>query len=164
MDSLDVFRRFAHYNRWMNDKLYAASACLSKDQRNRDMEAFFRSIHGTLNHILLADRVWLGRLEGRPFEVRSLDQVLYAEFATLTQARKQADREIEDMVSMLQLADLDTLINYWSIASSKPNTVSRGLILHHLFNHQTHHRGQVTAMLSQLGHDYGVTDLIALPD
>ncbi|NYT57562.1 damage-inducible protein DinB [Alcaligenaceae bacterium] len=157
-----MYLRFALYNRWMNETLYDVCSRLSEDELKLDMKTFFRSIHGTLNHILLADKVWLGRLTGQPFAVKSLDQVLYADFPPLAQARKQTDIDIEHLVKRLTPEAIAASIDYHSVVAHKQNTATTGLILQHLFNHQTHHRGQITAMLTQLGYDYGVTDLMAM--
>ena len=73
----------AQYNAWMNDKLYAACAALSDDERKRDRGAFFGSIHATLNHLLVADSIWMGRFEGQPFAFKGLDQELHASFDEL---------------------------------------------------------------------------------
>ena len=92
----------ARYNRWMNDKLFGLAATLSDEARKRDSGAFFKSIHGTLNHLLLADRVWLGRFNGltlpnelmAPGGIRSLDQELYADFDDLRRERASTDEEL----------------------------------------------------------------------
>ena len=76
MLALDTFRTMAHYNRWMNERLYAVCAEIPDGERRRDRGAFFKSIHGTLNHLLLGDRLWMGRFLDRPFTVDSLDQEL----------------------------------------------------------------------------------------
>jgi uncharacterized damage-inducible protein DinB/ubiquinone/menaquinone biosynthesis C-methylase UbiE len=164
----ELCRTLAQYNRWMNDKLYAIAASLSDDDRKRDRAAFFKSIHGTLNHLLLGDRVWMGRFAGvdlpadvlGPGDIRSLDQELYADFDELRQERAKTDLAIIAWASSLRGSDLAAPLVYtrrgvryeeplwWSVA--------------HLFNHQTHHRGQVTTLLMQAGNDPGVTDLIAL--
>jgi uncharacterized damage-inducible protein DinB len=157
----------ARYNRWMNDKLYGLAATLSDEARKRDVGAFFKSIHGTFNHLLVADRVWLGRFKGVIVPdgfmgpgIRSLDQELYLDFEDLRRQRALTDDELSAWVSGLtpeQLAAplvfkrrgqrLDTPL-WWAVA--------------HVFNHQTHHRGQITTVLTQLGHDPGVTDLLAM--
>ena len=85
----------AAYNRWMNEKLYAVCATLPDEERKRDRKSFFPSIHATLNHILLGDRVWFGRFIGEPFAVKSLNQELYADFAELRAERERVDHEIE---------------------------------------------------------------------
>ena len=158
----------ARYNRWMNDKVFAVSANLTDEQRKQNCGAFFKSIHGTLNHLLVADRVWMGRFIGAVLEpdeigpggIRSLNQELYEVFEELRQQRKQMDAEIEQWVATLRPEQLAAPLRYlrqgvmwdfplwWSVA--------------HLFNHQTHHRGQVTTLLMQAGQDPGVTDLLAM--
>ena len=105
----DYCRALARYNRWMNEKLYAVASKLTDEERKRDREAFFRSIHGTFNHLLLADRVWMGRLTGvtlhgdwmGPGGIRSLDQELYADFDELHRERAKMDAEIEEWVAVL---------------------------------------------------------------
>ncbi|TFL13603.1 damage-inducible protein DinB [Pusillimonas caeni] len=163
MTDPDMLQVMAGYNRWMNERLYDVCAGMSDEERKRDMKAFFGSIHKTFNHILLADRVWLGRLAAQPFEVHSLDQELYADFQALARERAMTDSEIEDTVSNLSPERLKESITYRSISRRQEATLPCGLILLHMFNHQTHHRGQVTAIMSQLGRDFGVTDLIAFP-
>lgn len=153
----------ARYNRWMNRKIYACCASLPEAERLRDRGAFFKSIHGTLNHLLLADRVWMGRFTAQPFAVRSLDQVLYADFAELRRERVAEDERIVDWISALTEHDVDRELVYTSLVHPQPRRYPLQLALAHFFNHQTHHRGQITTLLSQSGVDVGVTDLIALP-
>lgn len=164
MDSLDMFRKLAAYNRKFNKTVYEVCGRLTEEERRRDMKAFFGSIHATLNHILVADTLWLGRLNGRPTAIRSLDQELHADFSSLARARELTDEDLERTVAGLRPEDIDACITYRSIFADKESTTRRGRILMHVFNHQTHHRGQVTTLLSQLGHDVGVTDFIALAD
>jgi uncharacterized damage-inducible protein DinB len=158
----------ARYNRWMNEKLFAVAARLSDEERKRDRGAFFRSIHGTLNHLLLADRVWMGRFRGvavhgdwlGPGGIRSLDQELHADFTELRAERAKMDAEIEQWARGLTAEALAAPLRY----TRKGTTYDHPLwwSLAHLFNHQTHHRGQVTTLLMQAGQDPGVTDLIAM--
>jgi uncharacterized damage-inducible protein DinB len=163
MDPLEYAKTLADYNRWMNDRIYAACAKLSDEQRKRDAGAFFKSIHGTLNHILLGDRVWLGRFIGVPFSFRSLDQELYAEFAELRAQRSQTDEDIIAWVDSLSGLAFEGQMSYTSVVNPQLRTYPFWLAVTHLFNHQTHHRGQVTTLLMQNGVDPGVTDLIWLP-
>lgn len=153
----------ADHNRWMNEKLYAVCARMSDDERKRDLGAFFRSIHGTFNHLLLVDRLWLGRILGQPFAIESLEQELYTNFDTLTTERSKTDAGIESFVATLESKRLAEPIHYTSFLNKQPVTLPLGLILVHLFHHQTHHRGQITTLISQLGHDFGDTDLIYMP-
>ena len=125
----------AAYNRWMNEKLYAACAELSDEERKLDRHAFFKSIHGTLNHILLADRVWFGRFIGKPFPMRSLDQELYADFADLRAERGSTDQDIEGWTQGLtdeQLADIHPW-EEWVLAASHVGTPAEGEIEGDLF-------------------------------
>jgi uncharacterized damage-inducible protein DinB len=154
----------AAYNRWMNDKLYAACAELSDDERKLDRRSFFKSIHLTLNHILLADRVWFGRFIGKPFKVAGLDQELYPSFVDLRAERAGTDQDIEGWAQGLTDAQLAGKLRYTGIVNPAPRVYDFWVCVTHFFNHQTHHRGQVTALLSQCGKDYGVTDLIMLPE
>lgn len=163
MNTIELFRVQANYNCWMNERLYAVCADIGDAGRRRDLGAFFRSIHGTLNHILLADCVWLGRLTKRPFPVISLGQELYADFVELRAQRAGTDAELAAYVHGLGQDDLAGLVRYTSISSGKASALPRGVVLTHVFNHQTHHRGQVTALISRLGYDIGATDLIRLP-
>lgn len=154
----------ARYNQWMNTNLYDACDALSDDERKAEHGLFFASIHGTLNHLLLADKVWMGRFQDEPFEVSGLDQELFSDFSTLRNARSETDRLILDWTAGLTEAGLSGDLHYRSISKPGERRCPMWIALTHLFNHQTHHRGQITAVLSQLGVDYGVTDLIALPD
>lgn len=162
-DRLHGFHLLTEYNRWMNGQLYAVCTTIPDEERKRDMGAFFRSIHGTFNHLLLADRVWLGRLTGTPYRVDSLAQELYADFEILRQEREKEDRRLTAWVEQLEGRDLDRVISYTSIMNKQPRRFRIELILTHLFHHQTHHRGQVTTLISQLGHDFGETDLAFMP-
>jgi uncharacterized damage-inducible protein DinB len=157
----------ARYNRWMNDKLYGLVATLSDEARKRDCGAFFKSIHGTLNHVLLADRVWLARAKGLPTPdgfmapgIRSLDQELYANFENLRHERTLTDTELSNWISDLTHERLANTLVY--LRGGKKIESPLWWIVAQVFNHQTHHRGQVTTLLSQQGHDFGSTDLFAM--
>jgi len=153
----------ARYNKHMNESLYEACCGLSDEERKSERGLFFNSIHGTFNHILLADRLWLGRFTGEPFQARSLDQELYAAFDSLREARAQTDELIVDWAAGLTEAELGGELLYTSMASPGEKRCPLWLAVTHFFNHQTHHRGQLTAALTQLDIDYGVTDLVNLP-
>ncbi len=163
MISPDYARAMARYNRWMNGNVYAASARLSDAERKRDLKAFFKSLHGTLNHILLGDRAWMGRFTGNAFAARSLDQELYADFAEMTRERGKTDDAIDAMAAALTLDRIAETLTYRRMRDAREVTMPFALALAHFFNHQTHHRGQATTLLMQLGIDPGMTDLIALP-
>ena len=155
----DSLRR---YNRWMNERLYAACAELPDAVRKEDRGAPFRSVHGTLNHLLLADRLWMGRFTGQPFAIRSLDQELYSDFGELRAARAATDDAIDAWVARLTDERLAADFTFTGIVIPETRTMPLWFAAQHFFNHQTHHRGQLTTLLEQLGVDFGMTDLIWL--
>lgn len=157
----------ARYNAWMNGKLYGLVETLGDDERKRDRGAFFKSIHGTLNHLLVADRVWLARFKGVPAAsgfmapgIRALDQELFADFERLRSERQLTDDELSIWVSELTAERLASPLSY--LRAGLKVDVPLWWAVAHVFNHQTHHRGQVTTLLSQQGYDPGVTDLFAM--
>jgi len=175
MDLIAQFTTLAQYNTSMNHAVYDTCASLSDGERKRDLHAFFGSIHRTLNHLLLTDRVQMGRFVGadrmRSFdeaggaiEIRSLDQELYADFATLRREREKTDATIEAWTASNELTAefLAREIEYDAMSAPGRYRVPMWIAVTHFFNHQTHHRGQITTLLSQLGRDPGVTDLMAL--
>lgn len=158
----------ARYNRWMNDKLYGLAEKMSDEARKRDCGAFFRSIHGTFNHLLIADKVWLGRFTGAavpegfmgPDGIRSLDQELHSDFEALRRARTATDEVLSAWVSELTDERLGAPLVF--MRRGQRNETPLWWAVSHVFNHQTHHRGQVTTLFTQLGIDPGVTDLFAM--
>lgn len=163
MNNTNYYITMANYNRWMNQKVYTICAELSDEKRSEDLGAFFKSIDGTLNHILVADRIWLGRFTQNPFAAK-LNQILYPDFAQLRQERDRTDQDILTWAQHLSPEWLAAPFTY-STATTPTKTVTRPawLLVTHFFNHQTHHRGQLTTLLNQLGFDPGVTDLPYLP-
>ena len=163
MQTLDYLKTMCHYNQWMNEKLYAVCETIPDEVRKKDLGAFFRSMHGTLNHLLLADRVWLGRFKNVPFSVQSLDQELYADFATLRRERAKTDAAIHAYIDSLTPEQINGDLHYISLLNPEPRVLPLALALLHFFNHQTHHRGQLTTLMNQTGYDSGVTDLLVMP-
>lgn len=157
----------ARYNVWMNEKLYALAATLSDEERKRDRGAFFKSIHGTFNHLLVADRTWLSRFTGVPAPegfmapgIHSLDQQLYSDFAELRQQRALTDQALSAWVAELTPERLAQPLVF--VRRGKKNESPLWWSVAHVFNHQTHHRGQITTLFTQLGRDPGSTDLVAM--
>ena len=153
-----IWAQYALYNRLANEKLYEACARLSDEERRRDLGAFFTSVHGTLNHLLLGDRIWMTRFEGGSHPSTDLGAILFEEFAALALARAEMDRRIEAFFASPPTGFLEGSLRYVNNAglrSEDPVSV----ILPHFFNHQTHHRAQAHTLLSQLGHDPPVLDL-----
>jgi uncharacterized damage-inducible protein DinB len=141
------FEQFAAYNRWANARLYHAALALSDADYRRDVGAFFKSMHGTLNHLLVADRIWLKRLTGQGEHPDRLDAIIHDDRRALVLARADEDDRIIRYVTSLDEAMLDTLLEY-KTTSGKPFKQKPSDILAHLFNHQTHHRGQAHTILS----------------
>ncbi len=176
MSRIDHIHLMAKYNEWMNAKLHEAAQRLPVEELVADRKAFFTSILGTLNHLAVGDTLWLKRFAAHPANypaldpVRNrpaparLDELLHADIQSLADYRKSLDRIITDWAHSIVDADLDHVLQY---ANTKGAVANRGFysLVMHFFNHQTHHRGQATTLLSQAGVDVGVTDLLALiPD
>lgn len=142
-----LFQRLAAYNIWANGRLYGACARLSEGEYAAPRPSFFGSIHRTLNHLLVADRFWLARLEGITPPDLALDAELHATLPDLRVARDAEDGRIFDYVAALDEDDLEAEVAYRN-TRGEPFTHARSLLLQHLFNHHTHHRGQVHDMLS----------------
>ena len=153
------FQAFAAYNAWANGRLYAAAANLTPEEFRRDTGAFFSSMQGTLNHILVADRIWMKRFTGEGDHPPRLDATIHEAFGALHVARKVEDARILDYVDNLAEEELAGRFTYVSLTDVR--TISQHLApaLAHFFNHQTHHRGQAHGILSMLGKETPVLDL-----
>ena len=149
---LQQYRVMAAYNRQMNRQFYTACAELGEAELKQDRSVFFKSIHGTLNHLLLVDRLWLGGFTGNPVAFGTLDEELYADFDELRAERERTDEDILAWADTLTMEKLEAPFNE-HLAFPVWLTVT------HFFNHQAHHRGQLSALLGQCGLDYGVTDI-----
>jgi uncharacterized damage-inducible protein DinB len=154
------FSMMAAYNRWANQKIYEAASELSGEEFLRDMGAFFTSVMGTLNHLLVTDRIWMKRFTGEGDAPAGLDTILFADHPSLYKARRAQDARIVEWIDGLTAKDLAGRFTYITVTDMR--TVSQRLApaLAHLFNHQTHHRGQVHAMLTGLGKPSLSLDLI----
>lgn len=157
-------RLMATYNHWMNQKLYAACAGLTDQERKADKGAFFKSLHSTLNHILWGDRAWMSRFTQTEYVMPPINQDLYDDFEELRRQREAMDQMILDWSKNVSDQWLATPMTWTSKLYKKTLTQPTWALVAHLFNHQTHHRGQVTALLSQCGVDPGITDLPMLPE
>jgi uncharacterized damage-inducible protein DinB len=144
------FSMIARYNAWANARLYAMAGTLPDEEYRRDVRVFFKSLHGTLNHLLVADRIWMRRLTGSGAHPDKLNAILFEDFASLHAARTSEDRRIVEFVESLRPEDLDKSCDYRTLNAS-PQNQPIVEILAHLFNHQTHHRGQAHAILTILG-------------
>lgn len=155
--------RMAAYNHWMNTKLLNAAALLSDEQRKKNVQAFFSSLHGTFNHLIASDRIWLSRFTHSHHGVQALNEELYTDFQTLRAARNELDAKISGFAQSIPDEPPQEL-TYQKMSGMKETLVlDYETCVVHWFNHQTHHRGQATTIMMQLGLDPGVTDLISMP-
>jgi uncharacterized damage-inducible protein DinB len=162
MITLDYMRTMAEYNGWQNENLYGAAEGLSDAARKEPRGAFFGSIHGTLNHLLFGDQIWMSRFAGTPKpKVASIPESvgLYDSWDELKRERVAFDGVILDWAARLDPAWLDGDLTWFSGALGREVTRPRSLLVTHMFNHQTHHRGQVHCLLTQAGARPGTTDL-----
>ena len=144
------YQMFGHYNAWANGRLYEAAAALSTEQYRADRGAFFKSVHGTLNHLLVTDRVWMHRFTGEGDAPGRLDAILFESFLELRAAREAEDRRIIDFVDRLDDGRIAGTIKYRRVSTPEQFEQQMAPALAHWFNHQTHHRGQVHAILTGL--------------
>jgi uncharacterized damage-inducible protein DinB len=176
MNRIDHVRLMANYNAWMNGKLYAAASTLPTAELIANRNAFFGSLLGTLNHLVIADTIWLKRFAAHPAHPPALeptpipstkielDALPFPELDSLRARRTMLDRTLVEWTNGLSERDLDHVLHY---ANSRGDVADKSFfgLLMHFFNHQTHHRGQATTLLTQAGVDVGVTDfLVLVPD
>jgi uncharacterized damage-inducible protein DinB len=147
--TIENFRQLADYNHWANLRLYGAALEMSEDTYRLPIGVFFGSLHGTLNHLLLTDRIWLKRLTGTGEHPDRLNAILYENRQELLRARMAEDARLIGVIAGYGDDDLGKLISYQT-TSRKPYSQPLQEILLHLFNHQTHHRGQAHACCSIL--------------
>ena len=155
MEATKRYRMFAGYNAWANERLYDAAAKLTDADYRSDRGAFFKSMHGTLNHMLVADRIWMRRFTGQGEAIRQLDAILFENLPALRDARRAEDRRISDYADGLDEAKLTGDFTYQTITNATIVVQPLAPALDHFFNHQTHHRGQAHCLLTQLaGRDF----------
>jgi len=140
----------ASYNAWANARLYRMAGALSDELYRKEVGAYFKSLHGTLNHLLVADRIWMHRLTGSGDQPQKLNAILFDDLPSLHAARVEEDRRIVDFVQSLAEPAFEEVLEY-RMLNGTPQRQPRREILAHLFNHQTHHRGQAHVILTLLG-------------
>lgn len=173
MSQIIEFRLLAEYNQLMNRRQYQASSRLSTTELCENKGAFFKSVLGTLNHLLVGDIIWLQRFAAHPSsqealsylreqdKPKSLDTILYADFYLLKNEREKIDEIIIDWINQLSEKDLSCCISYTNMSGTLFSKRFSNLI-NHIFLHQVHHRGQITTLLSQSGVDFGETDILEI--
>lgn len=156
-------RLLAQYNQWMNSRLYAVCASVPEGQLHEDRGAFFKSVYLTLNHIAYGDLAFMARFTGTPERVPQMGIDLFGSFQRLRAEREALDRRILAWSETLTEPWLAAEVTYTSQVDGKSRTLPRWVLVAHMFNHQAHHRGQVTTLLSQMGLDMGSTDIPFMP-
>lgn len=154
------YRMLGHYNAWANERIYNAAAHLDEAQYKADRGAFFKSVHGTLNHLLATDRIWMKRFTGEGDAPDRLNAILCDTFDTLRTARQLEDARIVAYVEGLDDARIAGTISYRRVSSPEEFVQELAPALAHWFNHQTHHRGQTHALLTGLGQPSVELDLL----
>jgi uncharacterized damage-inducible protein DinB len=154
------YQTFARYNAWANRRLYDAAAELSDSEYRADRGAFFKSMHGTLNHLLTADQVWMHRFTGQGPSPERLDMIHHEQLAPLRAAREAEDERIVDYVESLSDSALAGTIRYRRVSTPEEFEQALEPALAHFFNHQTHHRGQAHSILCSFGRRGLVLDLL----
>lgn len=144
------FSMMAAYNRWANLRLYDMAAGLPDELYRKPIGVYFKSLHGTLNHLLTADRIWMFRLDGKGDHPATLNATIHEDLASLREARLAEDLRIINFIDRLEDDDLEKMWDY-KMLNGTPQRQYVRKILAHLFNHQTHHRGQAHAALTALG-------------
>ena len=148
MTQIANFQLLANFNKWTNEKIITSCKKLTETEYKKDRGAFFSSIHGTLNHLLVVDRAYIARIEGIDHGLKSLDQILFESLLQLEVARIKEDKRLIDLVNSLSEESIHKEITYKGFETGN-TTYTINMILITLFNHQTHHRGQIHNMLSQ---------------
>jgi uncharacterized damage-inducible protein DinB len=166
MISPDYVRLMAAYTSWQNQSIYEAASQLSDDDRRRDRGAFFKSIHGTLNHVLWGDQLWMHRLAGtrEPLAANIPSSTgQYPDWEALCAARKATDKDILHWAENLETSALEGELSWHSAAMQAEIGRPRWILVIQLFNHGTHHRGQVHSMLTSAGIKPADTDVPFMP-
>ena len=159
-------RRMARYNRWQNQNLYGVADGLSDEERRRERDAFFGSVHKTLSHLLWADRIWMSRFADVPKPEGGIPESvsLYPHWDGLKRERAAFDETMIAWADGLDSASVAGDLTWYSGAQKREVTRPKWILITHMFNHQTHHRGQVHCMLTQAGGVPHATDFSILPE
>lgn len=155
-----LFEMLAEYNRWANKRVYSAAAKIPDADYRADHGVFFGSLHGTLNHILIGDRIWLAVFTGAGDRPRQLGAILYDSLDDLLAARRAEDARIASYISSLTDADLVSTVHYSPLRNPIDIEQHLGPLLIHFFNHQTHHRGQAHGILTKIMGEAPSLDLV----
>jgi uncharacterized damage-inducible protein DinB len=159
----DIVKALASYNTWANAQTRAECAKLSEEQLKKNVGAFFGSIHGTLNHVMVADRIWMARFLGEAEFQSPLDAILHGDSVQFWEERAAFDARIEAFAAGVTADWLAGTLTFGRVSSPVKRTRPRWALVVHMFNHATYHRGQVTTLMKQMGFDPAETDFPAAP-
>ncbi len=162
MSSPSYFQMMARYHARANDAIYDACAQLTDEERRKDLGAFFGSIHNTLNHVLIGGQCWMDRFEGQPAADIPLNGILADDFDGLNRIRKLDDERIQAFADRMTQEEVDSAFLWQSVSGYRGRVDNRWIVYAQLFNHATHHRGQVHTMLTQLGYEAPAVDVQAI--
>ncbi len=163
MISAEYCALLARYNHWMNERLYAVVGEFDDAERKRDRGAHFGSMHRTLNHILWGDRIWLCRLTDVPYAVKAFGADMFEDYAELARERASTDTVILNWAGSVTPQWLAATFDFRAASDGRRRRLHGWVAATHMFQHATHHRGQLTTMIKQAGGDPGVTDLPWMP-
>jgi uncharacterized damage-inducible protein DinB len=144
------FSRLATYNAWANARIYKEARAQPDEAYRRNVGAFFGSLHGTLNHLMVTDRIWMRRFTGEGEHPLRLDAIMFDDLDSLEAARRDMDARILVYIETLPEAEIEKQFDYRTTKGEPQRFLLRDLLIH-FFNHQTHHRGQAHAILTMLG-------------
>ncbi len=159
----DLIKALASYNTWANEQTRLECAKLSDEQVQKNVGAFFGSIHGTLNHVMVADHIWMARFKDEPAFTAPLDAILCETPDAFWNARQKLDAQIETFAARVTADWLAGALTFGRVSSPVQRTRPRWALVVHMFNHATYHRGQVTTLMKQMGFDPAETDFPAAP-
>ncbi|EEE37203.1 DinB family protein [Rhodobacteraceae bacterium KLH11] len=159
-------REMARYNRWQNSQLSGFLQGLSHKSLVRDRHAFFGSIMGTANHLLWGDWIWISRFDQGPGPGGGIPESVSIcdDLSDWLPLRDEIDARISAWADTLGDDQLSGLFTWYSAAKESDVTKPYAQCVIHMFNHQTHHRGQLHQMLTEAGSDAPVSDLVFLPE
>ncbi|MEM9277617.1 MAG: DinB family protein [Pseudomonadota bacterium] len=155
----------ARYNKWQNGSLYGAADTLTDDDRRKDRGAVFHSIHETMSHLLWGDQIWMSRFADMPAPMAPSVQAslsMIADWDVLKSEREEMDQAILEWSNSVASEFLNGELSWYSGSQKKDFVSNAGKLVMHMFNHQTHHRGQIHAMLTAAGCKPDDTDLFIM--
>lgn len=153
----------SEHNKWANEKIYTVCSKIPEYDRKNDMGAFFRSIHGTLNHLLCWDKDWIERLALNQYTPTTIGYNLYDDFRKLNEEREKIDAWIISWSNDLDEEWLEQPFTYTSDVYGETRTIPTWCLVSNMFNYQIHHRGQITTLIKQLGYEFEIIDLSWMP-